>query len=236
MCSQTTQEGIDLFLSQRLDSSWEQDKRVLPQQTTLADGEGTRAFEAALNQEELARESGLGVVSTGWQGREAELALEVRTGCCGRSRATGGAVAEACLPALRAPHTTNEWAAGGVGGQQMRRLVQGCYGARETAERISQVELVGGRQGQQAGHPHHRVRLVYRLLDRLLNSQPDLANAAAQHGGAGAGSVQEVAQRLDGALGFLQDAYWDWLRLEWLPAIQVATTPRVSSRPRSLSW
>jgi len=122
------------------------------------------------------------------------------------------------------------WAAGDVGGQQMRRLVQGCYGGRELAERMSQVELVGGRQGHQAGHPHHRVRLVYRLLDRLLNSQPGMASPRrapdvadeARHQGAAGSSAQEVAQRLDGALGFLQDAYWDWLRLEWLPAIQVA--------------
>jgi hypothetical protein len=103
LCSQTTQEGIDLFLSQRLDSTWDQDKRALPLQTTPADLEGTRAVETASNQEELARESGLGLGATGWQGREAELALEVRVRCCGRSLARWARGGEACLTCLTCP-------------------------------------------------------------------------------------------------------------------------------------
>ena len=126
---------------------------------------------------------------------------------------------------------------------QVRRLVQGCYDAKEMAERISRVEVMGGREqgqgadaghdgtqgslrqpGARAGHPQQAIRFVYRLLHRILS--PPLAAGAppAAEGGRGSeggASVQEVAQRLDGALGFLQDSYWDWLRLEWLPTIQV---------------
>jgi hypothetical protein len=122
---------------------------------------------------------------------------------------------------------------------QVRRLVQGCYDSRETAERMSQVELIGGReQGGSKQHPQQAIRLVYRLLDRILSPPPSAAAPAVAEGVAdagrlegggasgadgadGAASVQEVAQRVDGALRFLQDSYWDWLRLEWLPSIQV---------------
>ena len=102
---------------------------------------------------------------------------------------------------------------------------------------MSQVELIGGReQGGSKQHPQQAIRSVYRLLDRILSPPPSaaapivaegVADASRLEGGGadgadGAASVQEVAQRVDGALRFLQDSYWDWLRLEWLPSIQVS--------------
>lgn len=64
-----------MFLSERLDSSWDQDKGILPLHTSaLVDNtpQMTRGDE-----QDLEREIGTALGGTGWQGREEELALEV---------------------------------------------------------------------------------------------------------------------------------------------------------------
>lgn len=74
--SQTTQEGIDFFLSERLDSSWEQDKGLLSLPVAPS-AESDAQLAAGGDEQRLLRETGSALGGTGWQGREHELALEV---------------------------------------------------------------------------------------------------------------------------------------------------------------
>jgi len=95
--------------------------------------------------------------------------------------------------------------------------------------------MVGDREQAAAGHPQQAIRLVYRLLDGIQSSSQaqgggdgaatmgvDGADAVAA-GDAAARHLEVLGGQVHGALKFLEERYWDWLRHEWLPSIQAST-------------
>ena len=79
---QSTQDGVDMFLSERLDRSWEQDKVLFPlaapsRTSTAVQHEHAAAMPPGVFGDEAMTSVPWASNSTAWQGRETELALEV---------------------------------------------------------------------------------------------------------------------------------------------------------------
>ena len=198
---QRTQEDVEAFLAEQLHASWRQDKAVRP----MLDLAPAPLIEPALGGD---AESAAGNSGAGWQGREAELALQVRRmadGWCGASE-VAERFAQVEVDGRRQQ-----------GGHPQQAITLVYRLARCLQLPPPLMSSTGADE-----------------LDPARASRP-MADAGDAGGGARGPSAAAVGSQVYGVLGFLEEQYWEWLRFEWLPSVLASGADRPVIRNECLA-